>query len=77
MRSDGQSGPDRRASAPPEGRRMVQVLARALEIGRGPPGLARWLARHGASRSNEAVVRLAAELNQLIRAAGVTETLAE
>jgi len=76
MRTERQSSPNQRASAPPEERRLLPVLARALEVGRGP-GLAAWLARHGASRPDGAVAGLAAELNQLIRNAGVIETFAE
>jgi len=78
MHAEGQIGPDRRAGAPPaEARRLTPVLARALDLGRGPPGLVSWLARHRPGSSTETLARLADELNQRIRTAGVTETLAE
>lgn len=78
MRTESQSTPDRRASSPPDDRRrLTPVVVRALELGRGPPGLVRWLARHGANTRGDNVDRLAGELNHLVRTAGVTETLAE
>jgi len=61
-----------------EATRLVPVLVRALETGRGPPGLMSWLAgRHGAGAPDRTVTELAAELNRALRRAGVTETLAD
>ncbi len=63
-------------SAPPmEGGRLTPVLARALETGRGPGGLAHWLAARGATPAT--VARLAGELDRAVRRAGVTDTLRE
>lgn len=74
MRYESQSDRDNRSWASPDNeRRLGPVIARALELGRGPPGLVNWLVRHPAGPDES----LAVELNQLIRTAGVTETLAE
>ena len=72
------SAPEQRAAA--EATRLVPVLVRAIELGRGPPGLINWLAGrfpggHGARPPAPAVARLAAELQGLVRRAGVTETV--
>ena len=65
-----------------EATRLVPILVRALELGRGPPGLLHWLAGRlppdlGTRPPPAAVARLAAELNRLLRRAGVTETVVE
>ena len=85
MSTGGQSRLRRRACAPSaappaEATRLVPVLVRAIELGRGPPGLLHWLAGRlppdPATRPPPAAVaRLAAELNQILRRAGVTETV--
>jgi hypothetical protein len=54
---------------------MSPILARALETGRGPGGLVHWLAGRDAGPANVPV--LAAELDWLVRRAGVAETLRE
>lgn len=78
MFTEGQVGSDGRAgSPPPDDRRLGPVIARSLELGRGPPGLVNWLARHRAGPSAQPLPQLAAELNRLVRRAGVTETLSE
>lgn len=59
-------------------KRLVPVLARAIELRRGPPGLVRWLSgRQSGPGETADVARLAAELNQVVHRAGVTETLVE
>jgi len=68
--------------SPDEARRLVPVLVRALETGRGPTGLVNWLARrlprpHDSGAPDGHVTHLAAELNRVLRRAGVTETLAD
>ena len=87
MNTGGQSRLRRRACAPSgappaEAQRLVPVLVRAIELGRGPPGLLHWLADrlppgHDTRPSAAAVARLAAELHRLLRRAGVTETVVE
>ena len=82
-----QSRPARRSCAPPgapaaEATRLVPVLVRAIELGRGPPGLVRWLAGRlppdpRARPPEAAVARLAAELNRVLRRTGRAETVAE
>ena len=87
MNTGGQSRLPRRACAPSaappaEAARLVPVLTRAIELGRGPPALLDWLAGRlppgpGARPPAAAVARLAAELHRLLRRAGVAETIAE
>ena len=65
-----------------EATRLVPVLARAIELGTGPPGLMHWLAErlpsgHGTRPPPASVARLAAELNRVLRRAGVAETVTE
>jgi hypothetical protein len=55
--------------------RLMPVLARALETGRGPAGLVGWLNDRGAAPAT--VARLAGELDRAVRRAGVAETLRE
>jgi hypothetical protein len=80
---NGQTGPAGRACVPAaEVTTLVPVLVRVVELGRGPPGLMRWLNgqldRPGrAGPPVGALTRLAAELNQVVRRAGVAETIAE
>jgi hypothetical protein len=78
MTTNEQPGPARWAPSA-EATRLVPVLTRAIELGQGPPALMRWLAgRLGGSRPPAgAVTRLAAELTQVVRGAGVAETRAE
>jgi hypothetical protein len=68
---------DRSGSPPADDRRLGPVIARSLELGRGPPGLVNWLARHRAGPSPQPLAQLAAELNRRVRRAGITETLPE
>jgi hypothetical protein len=78
MFTEGQVGSDDRSGSPPaDDRRLGPVIARSLELGRGPPGLVNWLARHRGGPSPQPLAPLAAELNRLVRRAGVTETLPE
>ena len=78
MLTDRHSGSDIRAFGPGGAGRMTPILARALELRRGPAGLVRWLADRPAGPGGSAdVARLAAELNQVVRRAGVAETLVE
>ena len=77
-----QSSPDRGSFASGgAGRSLAPVVARALELGQGPPGLVRWLNDRGAKpgpRGDAAdVVRLAADLGRVVRQAGVAETRVE
>lgn len=85
MNSGGQSRLRRRACAPSaappaEATRLVPVLTRAIELGRGPPGLLNWLA--GRLPPGErvrppaaTVARLAAELHRALGRSGVAETI--
>jgi hypothetical protein len=57
------------------GGRLAPVLARALETGRGPGGVTRWLASRQATPAT--VAGLADELDRTVRRAGVAETLRE
>jgi hypothetical protein len=56
-------------NVPPEARQFVPVIARALELGEGPPGLLRWLS--GRDRTPDAsptgLHRLAVELASAVR----------
>ena len=64
---------------PSDGARLLPVLARALDTGRGPAGLMRLLRARGCEKSGsgEALGRLAGDLNRVVRRSGVQETLAE
>ncbi|HKB03755.1 MAG TPA: hypothetical protein VKD90_16140 [Gemmataceae bacterium] len=67
----------------PAAGRFTPVLARVIELGRGPPGLVRWVqeqlerpaAAPPAARAS-AILRLAGELSRLLRRAGAGATLA-
>lgn len=79
MHTGRQSSPDRGSFVSSgAGRSLTPVVARALELGQGPPGLIRWLNGQGAKPGPRAdaadVVRLAAELGRVVRQAGVAET---
>ena len=75
--------------APAAEARLVPILARAIELGRGPPGLVQWvrgrLAAGGAeSNTGPGAVphkpllrRLAGELARVLRPGGVDETLTD
>jgi hypothetical protein len=80
MHTDMHLGSDRgsRASAP-DRRALSPVVARALELGHGPPALVRWLSGQVANGrpATADVARLAAELGQVVRQAGVAETRVE
>ena len=65
---------------PAEATRLVPVLVRAIELGRGPPALVSWLAGrypsgHGNRPPAAELARLAAELSHLVQRAGVAETV--
>jgi hypothetical protein len=87
MSTGGQFRLRHRVCAPPdappaEATRLVPVLVRAIELGRGPPGLLHWLAgwlppAPGGRPPPDAVARLAAELTRILRRVGVTETVVE
>jgi hypothetical protein len=68
----------------PAAGRFIPVVARVIELGRGPPGLVRWVREHldGARASQpvaraSAVRRLAGELTRLIFWARASTTFAD
>ena len=58
--------------------RLSPVLARAIDLGRGPPALMRWL--RGQQENGQPptdIARLANTLHRVVRQVGVAETIME